>query len=41
MKQMLDIIENQSNIFEKFDKIQMMQIGWLKSNLNDFIQAME
>ena len=40
MKQLLGLVEEKCNEENDWDKIQMMQINWLKSNLNQFIQQM-
>lgn len=40
MKQLLELVEEKCNEENDWDKIQMMQINWLKSNLNQFIQQM-
>ena len=40
MKQLLGLVEEKCNEENDRDKIQMMQINWLKSNLNQFIQQM-
>lgn len=41
MKQLLKLIEVKLNGENQWDKIQLMQINWLKSNLNQFIGQME
>lgn len=41
MKQLLKLIEVKLNEENQWDKIQLMQINWLKLNLNQFIEQME
>ncbi len=41
MKQLLKLLETTLNGENKWDKIQLMQINWLKLNLNQFIGQME
>ena len=38
MKQLLAIVEDKYDGENMWDKIQLMQINWLKSNLKDFIE---
>lgn len=41
MKQLLKLIDVTLNGENEWDKIQLMQINWLKLNLNQFIEKME
>lgn len=41
MKQLLVLVEEKVDGENQWDKIQRMQIDWLKLNLNEFISQME
>lgn len=41
MKQLIKLVEVKFNGENQWDKIQLMQINWLKLNLNQFIEQME
>lgn len=41
LKKILDLISKEKDKNNSWDKIQLMQIDWLKSNLNEFIKGME
>ena len=40
MKQLLEKVGKKCDGENSWDKIQMLQIDWLKSNLNDFIRGL-